>query len=169
MIIRHLFAERTIYARVMICQGPKKVNTTASHPNFCPEYGAEATPPIYFVLPGCLRERWERELSKKVTVTKTYWRQNLSFASALDHAKVAPKMFHECWDRKVAALDSEKSKDKLIELLKTARFHLPCPGKQSPETLNRKVWFVRQIVGSSEEESAMEPYGNINKVSSNPH
>ena len=165
MVIRHLFAESTIYVRVMIWQRPKE-NTTPSHSAVCPEYGAA---PTYFVLPGCLRERWERELSKKVTVTKTYWRQNLSFASALDHAKVAPKMFHECWDRKVAALDSEKSKDKLIELLKTARFHLPCPGKQSPETLNRKVWFVRQIVGSSEEESAMQPYGNINKVSSNPH
>ena len=165
MVIRHLFAESTIYVRVMICQCPKE-NTMPSHSTVCPEYGAA---PTYFVLPGCLRERWERELSKKVTVTKTYWRQNLSFASALDHAKVAPKMFHECWDRKVAALDSEKSKDELIELLKTARFHLPCPGTQSPETLKLKIWFVRQIVGSSEEESAMQPYGNINKVSSNPH
>ena len=117
-------------------------------------------------LPGCLRERWY--LLKKGL--QSYWPQQIYVKAALTHANVSWEVFDECWQRKVSALDSEKRKDAFMELLKTARWHIPNAlpnNKLSPEILKLRIWFVRQVVASEDAgaASAMEPpRAHINTV-----
>ena len=99
----------------------------------------------------------------KQVSTKT-WPPRISFAAALEKVNIPPRKLQECWDRKVASLNSDKSLDDLLGLIETACFHKPCPEEQTSEVLDLKIWFLRQIVEPETTESAMEPGGSDKNV-----